>query len=110
MENRTFGKKPQKARPKKKRGKNLTKTTEAEDDFVDRKTLIALDKTLIGKSMYIWGLTCQHADTRREISAHLGINLPTCSDDQCQRTNAPVAPTNKGETATRIPQRNLRFS
>jgi len=60
MENRTFGKKPQKARPKKKRGKNLTKTTETEDHFVDRKTLVALDKTLIGKSLYIWGLTCQH--------------------------------------------------
>ena len=60
-ENRIFGKKPQKSRPKKKRGKNLTKTTETEDHFVDNKTLVALDKTLIRKTLYIWGLTCQHA-------------------------------------------------
>ena len=61
MENRIFGKKPQKSRPKKKRGKNLTKTTEAEDHFVDSKTLVAFDKTLIGGALYIWGLTCQRA-------------------------------------------------
>ena len=66
-ENRTFDQKPQKARPKKKRGKNLIQTTKAADDFVDRKTLIAFDKTPIGKSLLcIWGLTCQRAEMTKK--------------------------------------------
>ena len=67
-ENRTFEQKPQKARPKKKPGKNLTKTTKTADDFVDRKTLIAFDKTPMGKSLLrIWGLTCQRAELTKKI-------------------------------------------
>ena len=86
MENRAFGKKPQKARPKKRRGKNLTKTTETEDHFVDRKTLVAFDKTLIGKSLYIWGLTCQRAEVTNTYPFTLQCNA-----------NGPIrqSPTNK---------------
>ena len=90
MENRTFDEKPQKARPKKKRGKNLTKTTETEDHFVDRKTLVAFDKTLIGKSLYIWGLTRQHAEVANKYPFTLQNAMPA---DQLYTA---VAPTNKG--------------
>ena len=81
MENRIFGKKLQKSRPKEKRAKNLIKTIEAEDHFVDRKTPIAFDKTLIGKPLYIWGLTCQHAgvtkNTLLRYNARPGVNRKT---------------------------------
>jgi len=64
-ENRGFGKKPQKTRPKKKRGKNLPKTTQAEDGFAERKTMIAFDTTLVAKTI-----------------GRMGIDMPTCRDDQ----------------------------
>ena len=80
-ENRNFGKKPQKTRPKKKRGKNLIKTTEVEtrqtksrhaaetrrktttqagSDFIDRKKPIGLDKNAHRENAAHWELTCQH--------------------------------------------------
>ena len=103
MENRIFGKEPQKSRPKKKRGKNLTKTTETEDHFVDSKTLVAFDKTLIGKSLYIWGLTCQDAGMTKNTLLRYNA-MPA---DQY----AKARPIRAGcrETSIRIPQRNLCF-
>ena len=50
---------------RRKRGRSLTKTTGAEGQFVDHKTLTASGATLLGNSFYIWGSARQRAEVTK---------------------------------------------